>query len=144
MRTPHRAVTAAATLALVFTLGAARAQSPVEVESGGVGLHDWALMKTRAHDYSFELTLAAKHSGAYLADVDVEVRRMPGGAVVVEHRTEGPLLLADLPPGRYRLDARYDDVLPGAASHVRRDFTIASSDQRRMVVYFDTGDNVGR
>jgi hypothetical protein len=143
MKPLHR-LSSAAALGLAVVFGTAAAQSSVAVESGGVDTHELAVLKTRAHDFSFELTLAAKHSGAYLADVDVVVNRLPDGEVVLEHRTKGPLMLADLPPGRYRLDARYDDVLPGAASHVRRNFEVTSGGLRRMVIYFDTGDTVGR
>lgn len=130
-------------LALAFSTTPAAAQS-VAVESGGVGLDEFALLKTRAHEYSLELLLAAKHSGAYLADVDVVVQRMPDGEVVVEHRTEGPLLLADSAPGRYRLDAQFDDVVPGAPARVSRVFDVPREGLRRLVVYFDTGDRVGR
>jgi hypothetical protein len=130
----------AAALALSIAASSAAAQQPVAVESGGASVESFDALAARASDYSLKLLLAAKGSGAYLADVDVTVLALPGNDVLLQHRTEGPLMLAALPPGRYRVEARYSDVLPGAATTIRRDVVVPKNGLREVVIYFDTGD----
>jgi hypothetical protein len=135
---------AAATAAGLTFAGAAIAANPppVPVRSGGSSLDEFAELNRQASDYSLKLILAAKRSGAYLADVDVVVRSLPSREVVLEHRSEGPLVLAALPPGRYEVTASYGQVLPGAPTTNTRIVTISPSGLAQMVLYFDTGDQV--
>lgn len=142
----HRwAATAAAGLTLAGAAAAANlpANPPaVSVRSGGVSVDEFADLNRQASNYSLKLILAAKRSGAYLADVDVVVRALPSRQVVLEHRSEGPLVLATLPPGRYEVVASYGQVLPGAPTTNTRIVTISPSALAQMVMYFDTGDEV--
>lgn len=115
----------------------------VAYESGGATLEEFAALNQRAHDYSFKLVLAAKGSGAYLADVDVRIVSLPQREVVLETRTEGPLLLAALPPGRYEVTGTFDGVLAGAPTNVKRTLIVPSKGTVQSVMYFDTGDQVG-
>ncbi|MCW5634754.1 MAG: hypothetical protein KIT17_15575 [Rubrivivax sp.] len=151
----HIAVTTAAGLAMAGAAFAAQAASPsvrmhdqraasaqdVVVRSGGASVEDFAALNREASDYSLKLITAAKGSGAYLADVDVVVRALPSLEPVLEHRTEGPLLLATLPPGRYEVTATYGQVLPGASMTQRRIVTVGSG-LTQMVMYWETGDQV--
>lgn len=121
----------------------ATAADPIAVESGGVSSEHFAAMSARASGYSFKLLLAAKGSGAYLADVDVTVRALPGNEVVVQHRSQGPLLLAALPPGRYSVEARYGPVRPGAPATIQRQVSIPQSGRADVVMHFETSDKVG-
>ena len=66
---------------------------------------------------------------------------LPSREVVLEHRTDGPLLLASLPPGRYQVRATYGQVLPGAPTTNTRVITVGSG-LTQLVMYFDTGDTV--
>jgi hypothetical protein len=59
---------------------------------------------------------------------------------VLEHRTQGPLLIAALPPGRYEISASFDEVLPGAATTVKRTVVVPRQGQAQAVLYFDTGE----
>jgi hypothetical protein len=131
---------AAAVLALSIAASPAAAQQSVAVESGGASYESFDALAARASDYSLKLLFAAKGSGAYLADVDVTVRALPGNDIVLQHRTEGPLMLAALPPGRYRVETQFADVLPGAATTMRRDVVVPKNGRREVVIYFDTGD----
>ncbi|MFO1288956.1 MAG: hypothetical protein U1F49_22030 [Rubrivivax sp.] len=138
---------AAATAASLALASAAALATPptnldVSVRSGGVSTEDFAALDSHASDYALKMIFAAKHSGAYLADVDVVVRSLPRREVVLEHRTEGPLLLATLPPGRYEVEASYGQVLPGAPTRQVRQVTISAKSLAQMVMYFDTGDEV--
>ncbi|MBL8344924.1 MAG: hypothetical protein JNN03_05750 [Rubrivivax sp.] len=141
-RTLHR--WAAATAAGLTFAGAAFAANPppIPVRSGGVSVDEFAELNRQASEYSLKLILAAKRSGAYLADVDVVVRSLPSRNVVLEHRSEGPLVLAALPPGRYEVIASYGQVRPGAPTSHTRVVTISPSGLAQMVMYFDTGDEV--
>ncbi|MDP3083646.1 MAG: hypothetical protein Q8N44_08145 [Rubrivivax sp.] len=142
MAKPIRRAILAAAAGLALSVGAI-ASMPVPHRSGGVSVEDFAEMRQQASAYSLELVLAARGSGAYLADVDVTVRSLPSRSVVLEHRTQGPLLLAALPPGHYELTASFSDVLPGAATTLTRVVNVPRRGLVRTVVYFDTGDEVG-
>lgn len=70
---------------------------------GGVGQDEQARMKADAPAHDLLLTFASG-TGAYVADVDVEIRS--GGNVVLRGRCEGPLMLVDLPAdGPYEVRA---------------------------------------
>jgi hypothetical protein len=128
---------------VVWLTGAtADPSSSVKVESGGVTVDQFAQLNQRADDYTLKLVWAAKGSGAYLADVDVSIRSLPAGDVVVEHRTEGPLMLVDLPPGRYVVEGRYGNVVAGSPTTVERTIVVPRQGTREMVMYFHTADQV--
>jgi len=70
---------------------------------GGVGQEDQDRMKAEAARHDLMLTFATA-DGAYVADVDVEIRR--GGKVVLQGHCNGPLMLVDLAPaGSYEISA---------------------------------------
>lgn len=141
MTKPYRWILAAAAgLALSAT---AIASTQVPHRSGGVSIEEFAELRSLATDHNLKLVLAARGSGAYLADVEVTVRSLPGRDVVLEHRTDGPLLLATLPPGRYEVTATFARVQPGAPDTLTRVIQVPRSGLARSVLYFDTGDQVG-
>jgi len=74
---------------------------------GGVGLGEQQAIKAQAGKYDLMLTFAASN-GAYLADVDVEIRSTrKGGDVVLSAKCEGPIMLVDLPgAGTWRVTAQ--------------------------------------
>lgn len=74
------------------------------VATGGVGDEERAALERDAA-YNVKLVAVAQ-TGQYLADVDVKIFDATG-APVVATRTDGPWLMAELPPGRYRLVATY-------------------------------------
>ena len=72
---------------------------------GGVGLGEQQAIKAQAGRYDLMLTFAVSN-GAYLADVDVEIRNAKGGAVLTA-RCDGPIMLIDLPgAGTWRVTAQ--------------------------------------
>jgi len=74
---------------------------------GGVGVAEQEAIKAQARSYDVMLTFAAGN-GAYLADVDVEVRDTKGH-VVLSAKCEGPIMLVDLPGrGPWRVTARFN------------------------------------
>lgn len=103
-------------LALAQAAATALAQAPAAAqpapgpgaatyECGGVSQPDAEAMKARAGGHDLMLTFA-ESTGAYLADVEVEIRD-GRGAVVLSATCDGPIMLVDLPrAGRWRITAR--------------------------------------
>lgn len=85
----------------------ALAQAPASTAGfhcGGVGQGEQQRMKAEAPQHDALLTFAVS-TGAYLADVDVRISDSKG-AVVLEGKCDGPLMLVDLPRhGSYRVSA---------------------------------------
>ncbi len=113
-------------LALLFAGVALTANAAgVRVATGGVGSEE---RETLERDPGYNLkVVAAMQGGQYLADVDVAILDA-GGAPVVTARTNGPWLMAELPPGGYRLVADYR----GASQS--RDFTVARAGRQEVVL----------
>ena len=114
----------------------------VDVESGGVSTGELEAMRGRLHFYNLRVVTAAKGSGAYLADVEVTIRSLPARTSVVEHRMQGPWLLAWLPPGRYEIEARYAETATADPERQTRTTLVPSKGRRDLVLYFRTGDEV--
>jgi hypothetical protein len=123
-------------------LTGAMADNAVKVESGGVTASEFTDLTQRANEYSLKLVWAAKGSGAYLADVDVKIHALPSRDLVLQHRTQGPLMLVGLPPGRYVVTGHYDDVRPGTPADLERTVVVPRQGTQQMVLYFDTADQV--
>ncbi len=86
--------------------GPAAAQATASAVShlcGGVSQDEAQAMKSQAREHALML-IFAERSGAYLADVDVQISDSRGG-VALSTRCEGPIMLVDLPAGRWRVSA---------------------------------------
>ncbi len=81
-----------------------KTQNGVTYLSGGIGSDQVAAMKSAGKDYAFMLTCSVQKSGEYLADVKVTITNK-AGTTVLDTVTEGPILLARLSPGQYRIRA---------------------------------------
>jgi hypothetical protein len=143
---PHHAVVAL-TLAAWFPAAMAiergTSAAGVSYASGGVSHSELQELHAQRLDYSFWLTTAAMKSGAHLAGVAVRITPLRDTAPVLDHTTGGPWLFAALPPGRYQVEANFQPS-PDRPTQVRRGLTtIHPSDHHQMVLYFDTGDEVG-
>ncbi|MDX3905456.1 MAG: carboxypeptidase regulatory-like domain-containing protein [Pigmentiphaga sp.] len=80
-------------------------QNGVAYATGGVGQDESSILRSMAKDYNLRV-LAAGKSGEYVADVKVGIYDSQGKPAL-SLVTQGPYLLARLPPGRYRVDAEY-------------------------------------
>ena len=78
----------------------------VQFLAGGVGEDSRDEILRQGQDYNLKLVFAQK-DGAYLADVRVSVDDARG-ATLLDAKSSGPLLLARLPPGTYRVSASLD------------------------------------
>ncbi|MGC1816585.1 MAG: carboxypeptidase-like regulatory domain-containing protein [Casimicrobiaceae bacterium] len=84
----------------------ARAPSGVMYVTGGVGSDAVDRLKSMEGEFNLKLVFADA-SGAYLSDVKVMIVDA-SGHVVLDATSEGPLLMAKLPAGDYRVDATFD------------------------------------
>jgi hypothetical protein len=101
-----------ATLALALAAGLAPSTYAVEPQhqngitylSGGIGDSGQKMMREHRSNYNLLLTFAAKQTGAYLADVKVEIMDAQGKQLLSVPNT-GPMFFAKLQPGTYRISA---------------------------------------
>ncbi len=78
-------------------------EGAVSYVSGGVADDSLDQMKSMSRDFNLKLVFALT-SGAFLSDVDVAIADAKGNPVLVT-TSEGPWLLAKLPPGSYQVVA---------------------------------------
>ena len=97
---------AASALADEVTLPPERSQGSVTYVSGGIGKDESDAMKQAASRYSLAIEMASPASprAQYVADVKIDIRDQRG-ATVLSTISDGPMLLANLPPGRYTVTA---------------------------------------
>lgn len=93
-------------------LPAAKHEGNITYLSGGIGTGEAKAMQAAARKYPLEVEFIKKERGgpaAYLADDKVTIRNA-GGKTVLSATSDGPFLLAKLPPGRYTVMASNDKV----------------------------------
>jgi hypothetical protein len=76
--------------------------------SGGIGLSGREELNALSPQFNLRLMFAIHGTGSFLADVGVRILDS-GGAVVLDAKSEGPHFLAQLPPGRYTVEASARD-----------------------------------
>jgi hypothetical protein len=97
-------------LAQATLSGPAAHSSGANYICGGVGVDDQEAIKAQAPGHSLMLTFAAS-TGAYLADVDVQISDASGN-VVVATKCPAPIMLVDLPrKGVWHVRAQADGVI---------------------------------
>lgn len=88
---------------------ASRTASGVEYITGGVGLAARQELAAKSDQYNLHLEFTYAPAGEYLAEVQVEITDARGNPVL-STTTDGPWLLAKLPPGRYTVKSTYGGV----------------------------------
>lgn len=73
--------------------------------SGGVSMRERRELFDRAGRYDVLVSFAQHDSGQFLADLNVELIRAHEDQAALSMQGVGPYLLAQLPPGRYQLNA---------------------------------------
>ncbi|MDG4562517.1 MAG: hypothetical protein P9E88_14610 [Candidatus Competibacter sp.] len=89
-------------------LPAAQSQNGITFVTGGIGKPEANAMKAAAKRYDLMLVFADR-GGHYLADVNVKIKDTKGNTVL--DIVSDPILLADLPAGRYTVQADADGKL---------------------------------
>ena len=75
----------------------------IQYVTGGAGDEEQrALRQTAPKDFNLEVTVAVTE-GNYLSDVDLAL--VKSGTEVLRTKTDGPMFLAKVPPGRYEVRA---------------------------------------
>ena len=80
-----------------------KGEGAVRYVCGGIGSDESTAMRAAMKDHPLAL-LFARSDGAYLADVQVDIKGADG-APSLALRASGPVCLVDLPAGRYTIDA---------------------------------------
>lgn len=130
--------TASAAQAGAGQLPAMHSYEGVRYTSGGIGSDESSAMKAAASSWPLSLEFAIK-TGAqaeYASNVHVLLKNGQG-ATVLKATSQGPFLLAEVPPGSYRLEATLDGntlqrevaVRKGQAAHVMLEWP-AGTDSR--------------
>jgi hypothetical protein len=78
-------------------------QNGIDYVAGGIGKEQAEAMKVASEDYDLMLTFATD-GGRYLADIDLQIEDMNGNTLL-NTVSKGPLFLANLPKGRYKITA---------------------------------------
>jgi hypothetical protein len=122
---------AASALADEGTLPPERSQGSVTYISGGIGKDESDAMKQAVSRYSLAIEMASPASprAQYVADVKIDIRDQRG-ATVLNTISDGPILLANLPPGRYTVNATKN----GASQ--QRDIVVGSGARPRVMFSF--------
>ena len=117
--------------AQVCTSAFAQAAAPPAAAAficGGVGDADQKAIKAQASQHHLMLTFALS-TGAYLADVDVQIRDSKG-ATVLSAKCGGPIMLVDLPSGgtwnvtaQYKGQTRQKQITAGSGKPAQATFT---------------------
>jgi hypothetical protein len=139
------ATAGAAVTALGFAGTALAATADIAHRSGGASVEHFTELMGKQANYNVKIVLAAEGSGAYLSDADVTVRSLASNEIVLEHRMQGPVMLAALPPGRYAIRATLPfGVKAGSNDTQTRIIEVAAptGDAARLLMYFNTGDQV--
>ena len=120
-------------------LPAAQAQGAVSYITGGIGEDQAAAFRQAAASYPLEMLFVEKagSKNEFLADVSVSVRNRSGTALL-ETTADGPFLLAELPDGKYSIDAEY------RGEHKHRNIEIRSGVHQRAVFVWSSRDEVER
>lgn len=97
--------------------------------TGGVGEDEKQEIADRAAQYTFRITAARKKSGDFLADCKVTVTR--GTQTVLDAVMDGPVLLAKLEPGSYRVRVEFE------TKPQERTVTIGRGGMTSLYLYWD-------
>lgn len=102
----------------------------VSYVTGGVGAEERQAMQELSPQYNLKLMFADKVTGEYRSGLSVEVRDMRGN-VRLQADDTGPMLYAQLPPGRYRVTANVD------GQQQQRTVTVGRQGSRSTAFYWD-------
>lgn len=124
---------ALAVLGSLLSAGTAHAYVNVPVMSGGVGENSRTAIENLQNDFSLKVVFTG-NQGIYLSDVSVQILDRTGN-VVVNNVTQGPILLAGLPAGRYTMQAN-------VGGHVQRQtFTVGEHSLKTLHMRFPVQDD---
>jgi hypothetical protein len=102
-----------------------QSQGEVRFVSGGVGVDEVNAMRAMRADFNLSLLFSVQGSGEYVSDVKVQITDQRGQEVL-ETISEGPMLWAQLKPGRYTVRVDRDGKI------VRKTATLGSQQRTSL------------
>ena len=120
-----------------WTIKQVQTTDGVRYMSGGVGDEEEAAIKRIGKDFDLRITLATT-SGEYLGGGSLEFRD-PAGRKVLDAQAQGPLFFAQLPSGRYTVQA----VCAGAKTESRT-LEVQEGRQTQVTFHFPVAGNAMR
>jgi len=79
----------------------------VSYVTGGIGLDESGAIKAAEKGFTLSLLFAQTKRGEYLSDVKVSIKDN-ADKIVLETVSDGPMLLAKLPAGTYKISAEHE------------------------------------
>lgn len=125
-------VAAFSSVSLAAEMPAQRTFQSTPYVTGGIGGDEADAMRLAASDYSLAMTFAAQ-TGQFVNNVDVAVKD-PSGRVVLQANDAAPILLADLPAGRYLIEATHEGQTQ------TRNVAVADAGTTRVVLQWQVPD----
>lgn len=119
-------------------MGQAGGPAKIDYLSGGVSLDEREVLAGRGKEFNLKIVTAAERSGAYLSDVRMKVIDTRDAKVLVETTMDGPWLLAQLPPGKYVLEATYE------GKTLKKTIAIPKDGNREAYFYWTAADVVSK
>lgn len=116
MQITHKIFVAALALGLASAAFAQDALPPlrtfgsVSYVTGGIGLDESTAIKAAEKDFALSLLFAQTKRGEYLSDVKLSIKDK-AGKTVLEAVSDGPMLLAKLPAGAYKISAEHEGTV---------------------------------
>lgn len=108
-----------------------RRRNGVDYLSGGVGIDESRAIHEAASSWPLKITMAEMNNGRAVWISDAEVRiRDARSRPVLEFRSDGPLALVRLIPGRYTVEARFNGI-----SQTRDVIIVSGTPQKIMIVW---------
>jgi hypothetical protein len=141
--------TSVASLALLMalTVGASHVAGAIqrgksaegfEYVSGGVIDSELRALHAGRAKYNVWLTTAALGSGAHLAGVRVRIFDSQSKKTVMDQTMAGPRLFADLPLGRYEVEATFRAAGASGAQRETKVTTINKGDHHQVILNFES------
>lgn len=98
--------------------------------TGGVSIEEAYSLEAARDDYRLWLVTADRHSGAWLAGARATIRDDSGNEVL-QTTLQGPYLLVDLAPGRYKVTTDYQ------GQSTSQTVAVGGQGTRQVIAYFD-------
>lgn len=111
-----------------------RHQGAIRYLNGGIGHSEASQLMSQADRYPLSLTFVSRvgGKGAYTTGVDVSILS-DDGAPVFRTQSQGPLMLLDLPAGRYIVEARL------GGETIDREVEVGGGGHRKLVFEWNQG-----
>ncbi len=99
--------------------------------TGGIGEEEQQQFKAARSDYNTQMLFADRSTGAYLANVKVDIMDKSGNTIF-SNISEGPYMYVDLPKGSYTVKASFE------GTEHSRNITVGQNNSKNLHFLWDT------